>query len=840
MEIETFYISETIMGELKKSGAIAPLDKSFYNNTNEFDIEDNFQKLDEVAEKYIKAKDNETLLSSKTDRMKAQLEGAEDRSVTEQKSSYESQLKSDLTSKSAFSTNSLTEKFQPETVSSSAKKYDDDKIFTQKQMSHDHSLAEESHTMNDSLNTVKAHENKDVSTYSQQETRSSPTIHIREHGDFDIEFAEKSDPYFKYKVAKTTNKNAQLTDLKHCVKSAVVINEDHTLKEQSAYVNDLITNKHVYNVKSVHNSTPIAHSRHAKIDIVSIKQFNDEQPWKVSQNTQQDNSVNRQYENLEEQKFYIDSDSAIPNFSIQRYKEPSPKNDTQDINSYSMNSYENQTNESDDHKDTKNQELQESENGQLNNDVQTKVSQNSRQDQDLHPFDTGALSNKILEQDSIVTTNNVSEAAPLVHEKEPRTYDQNSTFHEDPLLNDIIKSEEDAVLATEKAVEEEFFPLADYHENEDEKKNFFVTEGAINDINSSVLENTQIYDNNITKKSDRLLRVENVAYVFYALISLFVVFSIYFIVKLYSGNGNLKTSVALSYQSGGESGKNFSQSQQKIAKIENHAYNNDAVNFTNVQHNDTINDNGQKQIQTYMPAQVNNGEGVQHFAQTHNEPEVFFNAPFTHIAANEQNTSQFLAVPHSSVDLTAEQSSTTEKTQLISALSTAMLYDQTEDKKWNKISSSQVNWSGIPLLVSAAGRREYTAKSDTLFADQNLAADITFKKNHDKNLAASYIIELRFKYTEPDQNKFVTEIDHIDLETNKIFLNQNIVVSKFDDNYFAAAILFDQNIMNNDTELMKIFEGINIIFTNSENKKFFIYIDKGITGTEVIEKLIEG
>lgn len=202
--------------------------------------------------------------------------------------------------------------------------------------------------------------------------------------------------------------------------------------------------------------------------------------------------------------------------------------------------------------------------------------------------------------------------------------------------------------------------------------------------------------------------------------------------------------------------------------------------------------------------------------------------------AASNNTTQ-----QSDTKTSSETKETTDQND-IASLSTAMLYDQKPDKKWNKLSSSRVDWTILPTSTGNNGNHQYAAKADILFAAQSLVAGVTIKKNTDKNLAASYILEIRFKYTGTEKNKTISDIDHIDLEVKNNDATQNFIISKFDDNYFASALIVDEKNKQLDDELMHAFQGINIIFSRSDNEKFFIYLDKGKAGEEAISKVIAG
>ncbi|MHC5308253.1 hypothetical protein [Bartonella sp. LJL80] len=743
MDIETYYISETIMSELKKSGAIAPLDKSFADVEDELDIEDNFDQLDAVAERHIKT-NHPTLSSPAThanpvhQRVRDEMDGLPKANFGQQKNTAE------VVSHSQQNSSDSTPAIRAESF----------------------------------VKPVSATPDKSMRNGSKDESGEQFSAALQQ-------LKMQTSRRFENTVEVAAQKNVQQSEVKAQPQSLSSVNRPlnektgHTVEKTQIERNEILQ-------------------------------------------TNPDGAYQEQKPKRPVEDFSIDSDSAIPNFSLQTdnmyaaFGAPS---------AYRSNPYPQNLNRNREDSRSAQSEVKKTE-------EQPPVAEDT-EDREPSPFDQIASLDALPAEEK---TRGSDEGALPEFLKQPHSdVKQASNKEEGSKLNpQTVRIEiQNEVNETAERFPAESIDNQCYPANDDRRPN----KEAQTEQTISVATNADNRHGRQRLRDDKKVRsffnIEKIAYVVNGTIILFLCIVAYFIFSMLFGTDQRDTPAT------------------KIAD--------NAIQTTD----------GKKPLQ---PSDVAKGKVItskSDFRLLADGSEV--SAQQTHIARDDafmnktseprksESKTEFektsatddlnallsddtpytssLTEAASATTANAEQTTDTAKSAA-PALSTAMLYDWGADKKWHKLASAQVNWSVLPLTTNAAGIREYAAKSDTLFAGQSLVAGIIIKRNHDKNLNATYMMELRFKYTGSDREKVIADIEHIDLETSDKASKQNFIISKFDDNYFGAALLIDNVQVNSIDELMQQFQGINIIMQRSDGQKYFIYIDKGETGNNALQKVI--
>lgn len=800
MEIETYYISETIMNELKKSGAIAPLDKSFADGEDELDIEDNYNQLGNNDDKHLNIDDVSATADTVRKRIRDQVE--------------------ELPKQTVAMTETVASVVQSDSYVGGADTKNDTHISSSEtQLSSLSPERQEGQTVSDIANV--SDQNINVSAEAQlhvsNEQRSS--AYIFGTGILKGHVQETTQP--------TTFKQSDNTSFREENKQTFNTFDNRNLDKQNELKSERSLNH------DLHSQNIATHERDIQKDI-DTEQTN-ESPEKRGHGGEYTQSPHVQEIN-------IDSNSAIPNFSaFLNFNQPVKQ----------QSSYSNHQ----DHEvleEKKNEEPSEPQVALVNDD-------NGPSEINKHWEENDGF---LKSEDEIEDRNDVikegafdEDAVPDFLRADNHSTDIESSHKEEKDVDRVIEEKvqyvEDTYPTYEKTLTDretyEIEPKDDYNLGEVNKDpNASV---AWSNINNSVFasdENSVSFGNNRRKENNpgiqAIAYVVNISLVLFFCIVVFVVYRNYYankspdIVKA-ENTATVKKSVGNKTTSIDELTKNLAnvdhseknaietQPENKATDVDTHEISTASVKNDSVQP-DNIGQNEikipEQQIATETTTNADDANVVQ--------PS---DSDVDQKAASNNTTQQ------SDTKTSSETKEPTDQND-IASLSTAMLYDQKPDKKWNKVSSSRVDWTILPTSTGNNGNHQYAAKADILFAAQSLVAGVTIKKNTDKNLAASYILEIRFKYTGTEKNKTISDIDHIDLEVKNNNATQNFIISKFDDNYFASALIVDEKNKQLDDELMRAFQGINIIFSRSDNEKFFIYLDKGKAGEEAISKVIAG
>lgn len=800
MEIETYYISETIMNELKKSGAIAPLDKSFADGEDELDIEDNYNQLGNNDDKHLNIDDVSATADTVRKRIRDQVE--------------------ELPKQTVAMTETVASVVQSDSYVGGADTKNDTHISS-------------SETQLSSLSP----ERQEGQTVSDIANVSDQNINVSAEAQLHVSNEQRSSAYtfgtgiLKGHVQETTQpttfKQSDNTSFREENKQTFNTFDNRNLDKQNELKSERSLNH------DLHTQNIATHERDIQKDI-DTEQTN-ESPEKRGHGGEYTQSPHVQEIN-------IDSNSAIPNFSaFLNFNQPVKQ----------QSSYSNHQ----DHEvleEKKNEEPSEPQVALVNDD-------NGPSEINKHWEENDGF---LKSEDEIEDRNDVikegafdEDAVPDFLRADNHSTDIESSHKEEKDVDRVIEEKvqyvEDTYPTYEKTLTDretyEIEPKDDYNLGEVNKDpNASV---AWSNINNSVFasdENSVSFGNNRRKENNpgiqAIAYVVNISLVLFFCIVVFVVYRNYYankspdIVKA-ENTATVKKSVGNKTTSIDELTKNLAnvdhseknaietQPENKATDVDTHEISTASVKNDSVQP-DNIGQNEikipEQQIATETTTNADDANVVQ--------PS---DSDVDQKAASNNTTQQ------SDTKTSSETKEPTDQND-IASLSTAMLYDQKPDKKWNKVSSSRVDWTILPTSTGNNGNHQYAAKADILFAAQSLVAGVTIKKNTDKNLAASYILEIRFKYTGTEKNKTISDIDHIDLEVKNNNATQNFIISKFDDNYFASALIVDEKNKQLDDELMRAFQGINIIFSRSDNEKFFIYLDKGKAGEEAISKVIAG
>lgn len=800
MEIETYYISETIMNELKKSGAIAPLDKSFADGEDELDIEDNYNQLGNNDDKHLNIDDVSATADTVRKRIRDQVE--------------------ELPKQTVAMTETVASVVQSDSYVGGADTKNDTHISS-------------SETQLSSLSP----ERQEGQTVSDIANVSDQNINVSAEAQLHVSNEQRSSAYtfgtgiLKGHVQETTQpttfKQSDNTSFREENKQTFNTFDNRNLDKQNELKSERSLNH------DLHTQNIATHERDIQKDI-DTEQTN-ESPEKRGHGGEYTQSPHVQEIN-------IDSNSAIPNFSaFLNFNQPVKQ----------QSSYSNHQ----DHEvleEKKNEEPSEPQVALVNDD-------NGPSEINKHWEENDGF---LKSEDEIEDRNDVikegafdEDAVPDFLRADNHSTDIESSHKEEKDVDRVIEEKvqyvEDTYPTYEKTLTDretyEIEPKDDYNLGEVNKDpNASV---AWSNINNSVFasdENSVSFGNNRRKENNpgiqAIAYVVNISLVLFFCIVVFVVYRNYYankspdIVKA-ENTATVKKSVGNKTTSIDELTKNLAnvdhseknaietQPENKATDVDTHEISTASVKNDSVQP-DNIGQNEikipEQQIATETTTNADDANVVQ--------PS---DSDVDQKAASNNTTQQ------SDTKTSSETKEPTDQND-IASLSTAMLYDQKPDKKWNKVSSSRVDWTILSTSTGNNGNHQYAAKADILFAAQSLVAGVTIKKNTDKNLAASYILEIRFKYTGTEKNKTISDIDHIDLEVKNNNATQNFIISKFDDNYFASALIVDEKNKQLDDELMRAFQGINIIFSRSDNEKFFIYLDKGKAGEEAISKVIAG
>lgn len=759
MEIETYFISETIMNELKKSGAIAPLDKSFADGEDELDIEENYNQLNSTDSPQFNVDNTAKTTDMLHTRIRDQMPELPQQKLGVEDNRHSAML-DDGTKSRADEKNEL---HNPDEKRS---------LFT---------VVQNGHASNTDLGKIN-NKNGDAYPINKVELKT------------DISTSEDEQQRNIQELQRIARKGKQEPPSEVGLqRSASYHGTDEMLKDDAQPKDD--------------------------------KSFDVEAPSDPKATDEPGGNSERQKEHRIEE-INIDNSGAIPNFSSfwDRSRDNAFEKPVENINDT-------------DFLQEKREQPQTLERSVSTDDERHEETGLNREDRDSNPFGE-TLSTEVGNQEMEQTQFDEDTVPEFLKQEKSMSMNESEKSGDDTFLDMDVDTEpknEDELGASDVSTDG---TLDDYDVNQDSTNSHIPVAWA--NTNNSPFSNNDLAPPSKVNNSGSNLGIQTVAYVVNVSLVLFFCIVIFVVYRNYYANNtsqlpNNVNNVAFKTNNNANGKVRNTSGANKNALESLDTNTSDRDKQRQITTNELVSQQGQNNSITDdhdRDLSIDNMQDVQKekLQSTNQDIEI----------ENQLNQQNPVSTKTANTSTDSQVSAASSGSENVPLLSTAMLYDQLPDKKWNKISSNRVDWSILPLSLSNNENHQYVAKLDVLFAAQSLVAGVTIKKNNDKTLAASYIFEIRFKYTGTDRDKTVVDLDHIDLEMKNNSSKQDIIISKFDDNYFGSALIVDEKNQDINDQLIRKFQGINIIFTRSDNEKFFIYIDKGTAGQEAIDKVITG
>ncbi len=199
-----------------------------------------------------------------------------------------------------------------------------------------------------------------------------------------------------------------------------------------------------------------------------------------------------------------------------------------------------------------------------------------------------------------------------------------------------------------------------------------------------------------------------------------------------------------------------------------------------------------------------------------------------------------LEAPATAGEVAPADTQTAQGNEPIAVQQKMFLYEERLDQQSPAVNEGSVVWSLIDDPENG-GPNNVAIRGEINTADGNLSALMTIKRNADKSLPASHIIEIVFALPENFSGGGIDQIQRISMkQTEQDQGNPLIAVpAKITEDFYMIALNDLTEAVQTNTQLLRTRNWIDIPVIYSNGRRALITLEKGTSGTEVFNKALD-
>lgn len=171
----------------------------------------------------------------------------------------------------------------------------------------------------------------------------------------------------------------------------------------------------------------------------------------------------------------------------------------------------------------------------------------------------------------------------------------------------------------------------------------------------------------------------------------------------------------------------------------------------------------------------------------------------------------------------------------------AVFYEEKTGTEEGTVDTGAVVWSVVQDSPGADQPAEAAIRGEVNVADKGFKLQLTIKRNGDKTLPASHIIELAFTVTESFKGGSVEGVQRVTFKDTEQAPGNPLVgvPANFGDGFFLIALTDEKSAVENNLALMSRQSWIDIPLTYKSGRRALISIEKGIPGDKVFQEVFK-
>ena len=171
----------------------------------------------------------------------------------------------------------------------------------------------------------------------------------------------------------------------------------------------------------------------------------------------------------------------------------------------------------------------------------------------------------------------------------------------------------------------------------------------------------------------------------------------------------------------------------------------------------------------------------------------------------------------------------------------AVFYEEKTGTEEGTVDTGAVVWSVVQDSPGADQPAEAAIRGEINIPDKGVTLKLTIKRNGDKTLPASHIIELAFTIPEGFQGGSVDGVQRVTFKDTEQAPGNPLVgvPANFGDGFFLIALTDEKSAVENNLALMSRQSWIDIPLTYKSGRRALISIEKGIPGDKVFQEVFK-
>lgn len=171
----------------------------------------------------------------------------------------------------------------------------------------------------------------------------------------------------------------------------------------------------------------------------------------------------------------------------------------------------------------------------------------------------------------------------------------------------------------------------------------------------------------------------------------------------------------------------------------------------------------------------------------------------------------------------------------------AVFYEEKTGTQEGSVDTGAVVWSVVQDSPGADQPAEAAIRGEVNIPEKGIQLKMTIKRNGDKTLPASHIIELAFTVPEGSQGGSVDGVQRVTFKDTEQAPGNPLVgvPANFGDGFFLIALTDEKSAVENNLALMSRQSWIDIPLTYKSGRRALISIEKGIPGDKVFQEVFK-
>ena len=198
------------------------------------------------------------------------------------------------------------------------------------------------------------------------------------------------------------------------------------------------------------------------------------------------------------------------------------------------------------------------------------------------------------------------------------------------------------------------------------------------------------------------------------------------------------------------------------------------------------------------------------------------------------------ATPDASPAQTADTSSAPDPSATAEPAQKMFLYEERLGQASPTAINGTVTWSVANDTTATEGKPQSEIQAKITVPDRGMTALITFKRNTDKSLPASHVVELVFSLPKDFDGGAIDSVQRIAMKQTEQDRGNSLIAvpAKITDDFHMIALNDDPAAVSSNTDLLKNRSWIDIPITYRNGRRALITIEKGPDGNADFSKVM--